>query len=386
MITEIILDSLRNAIMITGLVIVMMMIIELVNVRSTGRWFSSLGHSRFGQTLCGAFLGVIPGCMGGFAAVSLYSHGIISFGALVACMVCSSGDESFVMMAMFPGKALLLFGILFVLSIPFGILTDFIKDRFFPHSSCGNTSDSCSHTFELHEEAVHESKPSIFSASSYRTMLHPSRFRIIITAALLAYSAAIFSGTLEHSHDHHGECPHDEHTEHCTECHCEETHAHHTINLLDERWMNVMFGVLTLLTILFVITADEHFIREHLWGHVIKSHCLRIFLWTFGTLIFIQFLLQHIDLNILAGKNIYIIIMIAALIGIIPESGPHLVFVTLFATGVLPFSVLLASSISQDGHTALPLLASTKKGFASAKVINAVIAIVIGCLTQFILG
>ena len=384
MITEILSDSLRNAIMITGLVIVMMMIIELVNVRSAGRWFSYLEHSRFGQTLLGAFLGVIPGCMGGFAAVSLYSHGIISFGALVACMICSSGDESFVMMAMFPGKALLLFGILFILSIPFGILTDLFKDRFFPHSSCSNTSDSCSHTFELHEEAVPGAKPSILRTSSYKAIFHPSRFRIIIVAALAAYSVAIFSGSLEHSHEHHSECAHHEHMEHCTECHCEESHAHQTINLLDERWMNVMFGILTLLTVLFVITSDEHFIREHLWGHVIKNHCLRIFLWTFCTLVFIQFLLQYVDLSQWAGKNIYTIILIAALIGIIPESGPHLVFVTLFATGVLPFSVLLASSISQDGHTALPLLASTKKGFISAKIINAVIAIAIGCLTQFI--
>jgi len=365
MIGEILLDSFRNAIMITGLVIVMMMIIELVNVRSAGRWFHSLEHSRLSQTLLGAILGVIPGCIGGFAAVSLYSHRIISFGALVACMICSSGDESFVMLAMFPGKALLLFGILFILAIPFGLITDIVNERFFHNRACGNTSDSCSHTFELHEEASGEVKPSIFKASSYRAMLHPSRFRIIIAAALLIYAIAILSGILEHEHGHgHG----------------------HGINLLDERWMNVMFGIITLITTLFVITADDHFIREHLWGHVVKSHLLRIFLWTFGTLVTIQFLLQYADIDSWIGNNIYTTILIAALIGIIPESGPHLVFVTLFATGVLPFSVLMASSISQDGHTALPLLASTKKGFISAKLINAAVAIGIGCLTQIILG
>ena len=61
-------------------------------------------------------------------------------------------------------------------------------------------------------------------------------------------------------------------------------------------------------------------------------------------------------------------ILLAILIGIIPDSGPHLLFVTLFATGTVPFSVLLASSISQDGHAALPLLAESKRSFVKAKI------------------
>ncbi|MCK4348834.1 MAG: hypothetical protein KAW47_09485, partial [Thermoplasmatales archaeon] len=50
------------------------------------------------------------------------------------------------------------------------------------------------------------------------------------------------------------------------------------------------------------------------------------------------------------------VLLIASLIAIIPEFGPHLVFVTMFAKGLIPFSVLLASSIVQDGHGMLPLL------------------------------
>jgi hypothetical protein len=55
-----------------------------------------------------------------------------------------------------------------------------------------------------------------------------------------------------------------------------------------------------------------------------------------------------------------------------------MVFITLFAGGMIPFSVLLASSIAQDGHTALPLLAESKKSFVLAKAINIVIGFVIG--------
>ncbi len=78
-------------------------------------------------------------------------------------------------------------------------------------------------------------------------------------------------------------------------------------------------------------------------------------------------------------------ILLAVLVGIIPESGPHLLFVTLFATGTVPFSVLLASSISQDGHASLPLLAESKLGFLKAKTVNILVAAVFGYLC-YVLG
>ena len=70
-------------------------------------------------------------------------------------------------------------------------------------------------------------------------------------------------------------------------------------------------------------------------------------------------------------------ILLAIVIGLIPESGPHLVFVTLFASGVIPFPVLLANSIVQDGHASLPLLADSKASFLKAKAIKVGIALIV---------
>ena len=111
------LDVLRNSVLITGLVIIMMLMIEYVNIHSHGKWFTRLRHNRFGQVVLGAGLGIIPGCMGGFAAVSMYSHKLLSFGALIAMMIASSGDEAFVMLAMIPKEALLLMLVLFAIAI-----------------------------------------------------------------------------------------------------------------------------------------------------------------------------------------------------------------------------------------------------------------------------
>ena len=78
------------------------------------------------------------------------------------------------------------------------------------------------------------------------------------------------------------------------------------------------------------------------------------------------------------------ILLVAVLIGSIPESGPHLLFVTLYAQQLLPFSLLLANSIVQDGHGMLPLLAESRKDFLKVKVINMITGFIVGLiLMQF---
>ena len=93
--------------------------------------------------------------------------------------------------------------------------------------------------------------------------------------------------------------------------------------------------------------------------------------------------LEYVDLEAWMQNRIALIILIAVLVGIIPDSGPHLIFVTMFASGIVPFSVLLANSISQDGHSSLPLLASNKKSFILAKMVNCVIAAIAGYTLYF---
>ena len=68
----------------------------------------------------------------------------------------------------------------------------------------------------------------------------------------------------------------------------------------------------------------------------------------------------------------------AWLAGLIPESGPHLLFLTLFAKGAIPFSILMASSIVQDGHGMLPLLAHSRIDFLRIKGINFAVGLVVG--------
>jgi hypothetical protein len=90
--------------------------------------------------------------------------------------------------------------------------------------------------------------------------------------------------------------------------------------------------------------------------------------------------MDHLHLEVWMQENQAIILLIACFVGLIPESGPHLLFLTLFAENAIPFSTFLASSIVQDGHGMLPLLAESRRDFLKVKAIN----LVVGPLTGFI--
>ena len=128
----------------------------------------------------------------------------------------------------------------------------------------------------------------------------------------------------------------------------------------------------------------KSFMKESVWHHVVLKHLPRVFAWTFSVLLLITFLGKYVDVEAWISDNTALMIVLAALVGIIPESGPHLIFVTLFAQGVLPLPVLLTSCISQDGHSGLPLLAENKRSFFVGKAINVAVAILIGFVAMWI--
>ena len=408
--SRLLVDILRNSILITGLVVVMMMMIESLNIESKGMMFKGLRKTRLGQVVIGALLGSVPGCMGGFATVSLYTHRMFSFGALVAMMIASSGDEAFVMLAMIPEQAFVLFAILFVIAVAAGILVDlFVKRHDF------TTQPECGDGYVIHEDH-HEAHP-VHPKSSDRkeeemkkdgpTPRHFGWKRIVMLVGLAVFIVALAGGQLGHDHSAHSHshgtethspcCEHVEH--HCEdsiierhyedsiiERHCEERSdvAISTINLLNEQWMHVLFAGLSILVLLVLIFASDHFVEEHLWEHIVRKHLPVIFAWTFGVLLVLGIGLQYVEIDRWISDNTALMILLATLIGIIPESGPHMIFVTLFAAGVVPFPVLLASSISQDGHASIPLLAESKKSFFWAKITNCAVALIAGYAAMLI--
>ena len=333
---ELIFGSLKEGIIITGFIFVIMMLIEYINVQTHGIWQRNISDKNWKQYLAGAFLGAIPGCLGAYTGVALYSHRLFSLGAVVTTMIATSGDEAFVMLAMFPGKAVFLTILLIITGIIAGYLTDrFIKTKKITHKLEHNE-------FPLHKEVKCECyNPKEFKSN----LLNPSFNRIALISLIVLLLILVMTGVIM-------------------------TDA--------KEWIKYTVIITGLFSLFVVFTVPEHFLKKHLWDHIFKVHLPKIFLWTYGTLLVINILLYYVDLQTFLHDNLVLVLLFAVLTGIIPESGPHLIFVTLFAQGKIPFSILLASSIAQDGHGMLPLLAESKRSFFLVKAINIAVALIVG--------
>jgi len=328
----------KHAIVITGFVFVMMLVIEYINVQTKGIWQKNLSGNSWKTYLLAAVLGALPGCLGAFTAVALFSHRLISFGAIVTTMIATSGDEAFVMFAMMPEKAFLLTGIIFVI----GILAGWLTDKFYDASKLLNRL--AENELPLHEE---EKCDCFQKEKFFDFVLRPSLPRLAMGVVILFLILGVVSGMLS------GEAA---------------------------MWKKSTLVITFLVSLFIVMSVPDHFLKEHLWNHIVKIHIPRIFLWTFGTLLVVHLLMDMIDVQSWIADNMVWVLLIAVMVGIVPESGPHLAFVTLFVQGSIPFSILLASSIVQDGHGMLPLLAESKRGFFAVKGVNVLVGLAVGLI------
>ncbi len=333
-----ILGTFKEALVITFFVLIIMLIVEYIHVQTQGTWSHALQKREWVQILIAGFLGSTPGCIGAFTVVSLYTHGIMGFASLVTTMIATFGDEAFVILAMIPKTGLMLMGITFLIGITVGfIIYPFEKKKkgiLFPVRG----------HLEIHKGQ--EIACRCFDKKTLRGYyLKPSFERVLLLVGFSLFLIFLLTGDI----------------------------GPETWN-----WIKITFILLLITTIFIIATVPEHFIKQHLWKHIIRKHLLRIFLWTWGTFLVLLTLQQFFDINEWIRNNTIYMMVLAILVGIIPESGPHMIFITLFAQGHIPFSVLLANSIVQDGHGMLPLLAESPKQFVYVKLINMGVGAVFG--------
>lgn len=267
---EVLVEAIKLVLMVT----VLMIMIEYLELRYQDKIREKIVQSPLNQYLIASALGVIPGCLDAFFIVSLYSHGLVSMGALVSVMLSTAGDEAFVMIPLFPREAILISIVCFIVGVLGGLLTDKIAK-----------------TVDLQSGEACE-----------------------------------------------------------IELHMEETNL-------------------------------QHFLKDHVYDHILKKHVPRLFLWMFSALLAVQLMLQNFDIaSWISSFSEFWLLILAALIGIIPESGPHLIFIFLYAEGLIPLSVLLVNTLSQDGHGLLPLIAHSVKDTVYVQIFTTLISLAVGVI------
>lgn len=378
---EVFTTILKQTLMITSFVMVMMLLIEYISVQTRGKLGSKFRNNSWLQIIFAVFMGIVPGCLGTYVVVSMYAHRLIGFAGLVAAMIATSGDEVFVMFTLIPDKALLLV----LLLAATGIVSGFVIKLFMQSKSFIK--------MEHYQAYIHKNEPDcvVFQPKLFLKQLKYISFHraLLLTAALLL-TVFIITGDIGHDHsmfipfdsNNIEETKYSNHTEHKRNENQHEhqnttehtdTHEHDGFN-----WHTIVFLMVSLVGLFIVATVPEHFLVNHLWEHVIKKHFLNIFLWTFGAFVIIHFINEYLDTSHWISENQLYVLFIALFVGLIPESGPHIVFVTLFASGTIPFYILLANSIVQDGHGAIPLLAESRRSFIFMKLVNMLVGLIAG--------
>lgn len=275
---DMVLATLSETAKIILMVALLMLIIEFLELKFKDKIREKITKRPINQYAIASLLGAIPGCIDAFFIVSLYVHGLVGFGALAAVMLSTAGDEAFIMLAMIPETALLIFAICAILGIFGGFFADKIA-KLIKLKTC----QPCE--IEIHEEEL----------------------------------------------------------------------------------------------------DFKHFLKEHVYAHVFKKHIPKLFLWIFLALLAIH-LTEYLKLEpIVRGLPKLPLIVFAALIGMIPGSGPHLFFLTFFSEGWIPFSVLLVNTISQDGHGLLPLLSYSVKDTIYVQIFTTSFALAVG-IALFLIG
>ena len=310
----------------------MMIIVDYINILTQGKIRNILLKSKGKQYIISSLLGSTPGCLGAFMSVSMYVHGIITFGALTACMIATSGDEAFVMLTLFPEDALILFSILFVVGVISGIIVDKII-RKMKIKVC----EECL-LQEYHEENIEKmfSKKPRFSVARILMLL--------IFVSLIILNILDLFGPKEFGAE------------------------------------KILFLSISGFMVFISLFSSDHHLEDHIIKHIARKHIWRVFLWTFGALVFVNVFISLFNLEGFIQSNMNLILILSALVGVIPESGPHMIFVMMYSHGIIPFSVLLTSSIVQDGHGMLPLLSYTIKDSVMMKFINLVIGLLTGLI------
>lgn len=315
----------------------MMMVIQYIDTFSQGKWQNHLSRHQVGQYFFAAFLGVIPGCLGAFAIVSMYSHRMISFGAVVSAMIATSGDESFAMLSLAPRDALLLMVLLFAIGVTGGAIADTLPGkRHQPEKTLCRGP-------EFHVSGKCECFPS--AKTIFDQWKNCSPIRWVFSGVLIVLLNFHIFGVIGPS-----------------------------------SWGGVRIALLliTLLALFIVVTVPDHLLKNYFWERVFQKQSLKIFLWTFGVLTVLFFLSHDFSLEERLKENQWAMMTIASIVGLIPQSGPHYIFTTLYLKDLIPFSVLLVNSIVQNGHGLLPMLSHSRKAFIEIKLISLAIGILVG--------
>lgn len=329
-------ELIREVFTVTGAVMLAMVGVAYLRMRTAGWDTVRLKNHRLAPYFLAALLGLIPGCLGAFAATGMYLSGTLTRGALIAAMITTVGDEAFVMLVLMPKETVLLAALLFALGIAVGIGVDLWMGFWIQTVPTASV--------KLERELP------VFCAVDSEKEGGVGKEKAWAKRATLSLSVAVFFGAV-------------------------------AIGALGPSgWDGARISLLiaSVAALWIILTIPDAFLDACLWRHIVCGHLRSVFGWTLGTLGIIHLFSESIEWGGTHPSVPWLLLVMVCALGLIPCSGPHLIVVMLYVQGAIPLSVLFANSIVQDGHALLPLLAHSRPAFFTVKAVKFAFGLLLG--------
>ena len=300
-----------------------------------------LNNRRFEIPIC-SFLGSIPGCGGAIMVMSLFTRGIVSFGAVLAALISTMGDAAFLLIAVKPEAALIILPVTFIVGIISGYIAkpftkNFLKEKI-------NKSISISD--------LPKNKTSNKFYKLWFFILIPGLILGLINAFNIDANFEIFGMDVV------------------------------LVFSFSAALFCVLLWVLNPLTDIQMASIHENSYRR-----VVDTTC---FVTVWVIISFVLYELINLSTNGAIFESLILfgpfLPLIAILIGFIPGCGPHIMITSMFVSGQIPMSSQIVYSISNDGDALFPAIAISAKAAIVATLYSAIPAIIIAYLWHYIIG
>ena len=289
-----------------------------------------------------AFLGAIPGCGGAIMVMSLFTRGVVSFGAVLATLISTMGDAAFLLLATKPQAALIILPVTFCTGIVSGYIVKPFTKNFLQK--------------KINRDFLITELPKNKTSNKFYLIW----FFFLIPGLALGIMNAL---NIETSYL------------------VSDIDIIQFISFLLALYC-VFLWVLNPLTDIQMASIHENSFRK-----VVDTTCF-VTVW-----VIISFVIYEL-INISTQGAIFeslkyfgpFIPLLAIIIGFIPGCGPQIMITSMYVSGQLPMSAQIGNSISNDGDALFPAIAISAKAAIIATLYSAVPAIFIAYLWYYLIG
>jgi hypothetical protein len=301
-------------------------------------------HARWAPLL-GAMLGVSPGCAGAILVMPLFARGSVSFGTVVAALVATMGDSSWIVIAHDPVFALRIHALLFVVGTCTGYLVDTVGLRPRARATVPVAVPARSPVPTPVVAGLGSGPTAFWGLSGAGSLVAvPVAFQLVDAPALTALAGG-----------------------------------------LDPYLLIGVAGTLTALAVVVHarryprVAGTDTSLRGILGDGARETSMVVVGVAVAYVVWEVVRAVTGFDGSQLALGGV-VGVLIGACVGLIPGCAVQIAFTSLYLVGAMPLPTLVANALSQDGDALLPLIPLDRRGALLATVVTTVPGLAVGGL------